>query len=98
MSMKQLRREYRAATLRKVIKVTKDGENEIKTKTYEVISPMTFTEFAKREGKLEMRKAAHKEANKPRSAAKKERTRAATQANREARQKRSNNNKAKVAA
>lgn len=96
--MTNLRKAHRKATLRKVIKVTRVDDTEIKTKTVERISNVSLKAFAKANEANETVAAAHKAASKARTKEKAAMTRLKTQANRDARKKRSNNNASKPTA
>jgi hypothetical protein len=76
-TMQQLRNEHRKVTHKKTVRTTSDGK---KLKRVEKVSDMSLKAFAEANGVLALIKQAHKEANKPRSQAKKDRTRAATSA------------------
>lgn len=97
-TIQQIRNAHRKVVFKTVYtnKTVEDSEGNqktIKVRGHERISDLSLNEFARQNGVMEIVKAAHKEARKPRSEVKMLRTRAATAANRAARKKRASGSK-----
>lgn len=100
-TIQQIRNAHRKVVFKTIYtnKTVEDAEGNqqtIRVKGHERVSDLSFNEFARQNGVMEIVKAAHKEARKPRTEAKFLRTRAATQVKREARRKRASGNKDKA--